>query len=124
MTDVEKVLLIHDYMCINLMYGENNTDVPEYHNIMGYVLEGKAVCEGYAKIFQYYMNKLEIPSRIMLGNVEEGYHAWTEVEKKAVVKTAVVGAGPIIKRFRPKARGSAGRIRKRTSHLEIVLSEI
>ncbi|MBQ9984119.1 MAG: hypothetical protein IJP29_05970 [Lachnospiraceae bacterium] len=80
MTDMEKALFIHDYMCINLVYGERNTDVPEYHNIMGYILEGKAVCEGYAKVFQYYMNKLGIPSRIMLGDVEEGYHAWNEVQ--------------------------------------------
>ncbi len=38
------------------------------------------------------------------------------------VKTATVNPGPIIRRFRPKARGSAGRIRKRTSHLEVVLT--
>ncbi len=40
-----------------------------------------------------------------------------------IVKSAEVMGGPIIRRFRPKARGSAGRIRKRTSHLRIVLSE-
>lgn len=80
MTDVEKVLLIHDYMCINLMYAERNTDVPEYHNIMGYILEGKTVCEGYAKAFQYYMNKLGIPSHIVLGDVEGESHAWNEVQ--------------------------------------------
>ncbi len=39
-----------------------------------------------------------------------------------VVKEATVGAGPTMKRFRPKARGMAGRILKRTSHLKIILS--
>jgi large subunit ribosomal protein L22 len=39
------------------------------------------------------------------------------------VKTALVGAGATIKRFRAKARGSAGRIRKRTSHLEVILTD-
>lgn len=39
------------------------------------------------------------------------------------VKFALVSPGPIIKRFRAKARGSAGRIRKRTSHLEVVLTD-
>lgn len=40
-----------------------------------------------------------------------------------VVKEAVVGEGLTIKRFRPKARGSAGRIAKRTSHIRIILTE-
>jgi len=37
------------------------------------------------------------------------------------VKEAVVGEGPTMKRFQPKARGSAGPVRKRTSHIRIVL---
>ncbi len=41
-----------------------------------------------------------------------------------VVKQAVVGEGPTMKRFVAKARGMAGRINKRTSHLEIVLSKV
>jgi len=40
-----------------------------------------------------------------------------------VVKEAVVGEGPTMRRFRPKARGMAGRVRKRTSHIRIVVSD-
>ena len=43
---------------------------------------------------------------------------------KLFVKEAVIGEGPTLKRFRPKARGSAGRIRKRTSHIRIVVSDM
>lgn len=39
------------------------------------------------------------------------------------VKEAVVGEGPTLKRFKTKARGSAGRICKRTSHIRIVVSD-
>lgn len=40
-----------------------------------------------------------------------------------IVKEASVGPGPIIRRFRPKARGSAGRIRKRTSHFTVIITD-
>lgn len=39
------------------------------------------------------------------------------------VKIATVDPGPVLKRYRPKARGMAGRILKRTSHFTIVLSD-
>lgn len=39
------------------------------------------------------------------------------------VKMAVIGEGPTMKRFQPKARGSAGRINKRTSHVKIVVTD-
>ena len=40
-----------------------------------------------------------------------------------VVQEAVVGEGPTAKRFQPKARGSAGPILKRTSHIRIILTD-
>jgi large subunit ribosomal protein L22 len=40
-----------------------------------------------------------------------------------VVKEAVVGEGPTLKRIMARARGSASRIQKRTSHIRIVLSD-
>ena len=40
-----------------------------------------------------------------------------------VIKEATVGEGPTFRRFKPRARGSASPIRKRTSHIRIVLSD-
>src|ERR1700730_13831387 len=40
-----------------------------------------------------------------------------------LVKEAVVGEGPTFKRFRARARGGASPLRKRTSHIRIVLTD-
>ena len=41
-----------------------------------------------------------------------------------VVEEAYADEGPTLKRFRPRARGRATKIRKRTSHITIVVSDL
>lgn len=55
-----------------------------------------------------------------IANAENNNHLSPE---SLTVKEAVVGEGPTMKRFVPKARGSAGPIRKRTSHIRIVVTD-
>ncbi len=38
-----------------------------------------------------------------------------------MIKEAVVNAGPTMRRFKPRAKGSAGAIIKRTSHISVTL---
>ena len=40
------------------------------------------------------------------------------------IKTVFVDQGPTLRRFRPRARGMAYRIHKKTSHITVVLEEI
>jgi large subunit ribosomal protein L22 len=44
-------------------------------------------------------------------------------EENLVVENVTVNKGIVLKRIMPRARGSASRINKRTSHVEITLSE-
>ncbi len=58
--------------------------------------------------------------RSALANAEHNY----ELDKDGLyVSRAYVDEGPTLKRFRPRAFGRAARIRKRTSHLTIILKE-
>lgn len=58
--------------------------------------------------------------RSALANAENNY----ELKRESLtVKEAVANPGPMLRRFRPKARGMAGRIRKRTSHFTVVLTD-
>jgi large subunit ribosomal protein L22 len=55
-----------------------------------------------------------------VANAEEN----TEIDVDTLfVKTIYADEGPTLKRFRPRAMGRATRIRKRTSHITVILEE-
>jgi large subunit ribosomal protein L22 len=55
-----------------------------------------------------------------LGNLEEGKKLDLD---EIYITRAFVTAGPTLKRFRPMSMGRAGRIRKRTSHITIIIED-
>jgi len=60
--------------------------------------------------------------RSAVANAEDSEYSAVSADS-LTVKEAIIGEGPSLKRWRPKARGMAGRIRKRTSHIRIVLTD-
>ncbi len=54
-----------------------------------------------------------------VANAENNLHARSET---LVVKKAFADEGPTLNRIRPRAKGSASRIRKRTSHITIIVA--
>ena len=61
--------------------------------------------------------------RSAVANAENDEHGDAVAADDLVVKEAVIGEGPTMKRWRPKARGMAGRINKRTSHIRITVTD-
>ena len=55
-----------------------------------------------------------------LGNIEEGQRLDLN---EIFITQAFVNQGPTLKRFRPMSMGRAGRLRKRTSHLTIIIED-
>ncbi len=54
-----------------------------------------------------------------VANAENQHHVRSE---SLIVKTAYADEGPTLKRIRPRAKGSASPIRKRTSHITIIVA--
>ncbi len=61
-------------------------------------------------------------SKLLESAVANAEHNHELVGEDLVVKSVQADEGPTIKRFRPRAQGRATRIRKRTSHLTILLT--
>lgn len=65
----------------------------------------------------------ELVSKTLKSAVANAENNFDLIADDLVVKEATVGDGPTLKRFKPRARGSAGAILKRTSHLFVVLTD-
>ncbi|MDQ6745134.1 MAG: 50S ribosomal protein L22 [Actinomycetota bacterium] len=61
-------------------------------------------------------------SKLLESAVANAEHNHELVGEDLVIKAVHADEGPTIKRFRPRAMGRATRIRKRTSHLTILLT--
>ena len=57
-----------------------------------------------------------------IANAEEKKEEKKDIDS-FVIRKATVDGGPVLKRFMPRARGRATMIRKRTSHITLVLEE-
>ena len=60
--------------------------------------------------------------KLLESAVANAAHNFQLEEKTLYIKSARVDGGPVLKRFRPRAFGRAAMIRKRTSHVTLVLA--
>ena len=81
-TNIEKLRMVHDYLIENTEYDAlagNNI-----YNIYGALIDGRCVCEGYARSYKYILDEMRVPCVIAcgigtnsVGNTES--HAWNYV---------------------------------------------
>jgi len=96
---------------------------PAKVTIVARLVRGKDVEE--ALTILKFTNKAASPILIKLiksaiANAENNH---SMDKNKLYISEIIVNAGPILKRMRPRARGSGFRINKRTSHIEVTLKE-
>ncbi len=80
----DNIKMVHDYLVDNIQY-DTTISKSNIYNIYGAMVNGEAVCEGYARSFKYLMDSLRIPCTLVIGkgtnsdgNTEN--HAWNYVQ--------------------------------------------
>lgn len=88
------------------------------------LIRGKAADEA-LEMLRFFPNKsarlLEQVLKSAVGNAED--RGARDTEDLVVVESRVDG-GPIMKRFQPRARGSAFPIKRRYAHIHVILSDL
>ena len=79
-TDLEKVFYVHEWLVQNIAYDREHLsdNVQDDHNLRGALLDGTAVCDGYAKTYALTLRKLGITG-VLVTSKDIG-HAWNMVE--------------------------------------------
>lgn len=81
MNDVQKALVIHDYICDIATYPVLNSaadDKDIYHSAYGLFYDGNVVCAGYALAYSYLMNELGIECEYVTSDPMK--HAWNAIK--------------------------------------------
>ncbi len=85
-SEVEKEYLIHNAIVNSITYDHDAigkpltlNNYPRVYDIYGTLMNQKAVCEGYSRLFQYLCYQVGINSTIVIGISEDQAHAWNAV---------------------------------------------
>jgi len=96
---------------------------PRKARLVADLIRGKKVGEAYAILKNTDKRASEIIEKVLMSAVANADHNLNLDVDTLFVKEAFVNEGTTLKRFRARAKGSASRINKRTSHITVVVAE-
>jgi large subunit ribosomal protein L22 len=88
------------------------------------LIRGQHVLEAERRLKFSPLGASKTVSKVLRSAVANAEQTPGIIEENLVVKGAWVDEGPTLKRFRPRAYGRATQIRKRTSHITLVVENI
>lgn len=87
------------------------------------LVRGKNVSEALKTLTFLNKKSAEMMKKLIESAVANADYKKTINLDTLYVKSIWVDQGPVLKRFRPRAQGRASGVRKRTSHINVVLDE-
>ena len=85
-------------------------------------IRGKNIAEARTILAFSERSAAETVAKVLNSAVANAEHNYDMRADNLVVKATYVDEGPTLKRIRPRAKGSASRINKRTSHITVVVA--
>ena len=86
------------------------------------LIRGKNVADAIA-ILKFTPNKARVVEKVLNSAIANAENNFGLEKANLVVSETFANEGPTMKRFRPRAKGSASPINKRTTHVTVVVSE-
>lgn len=79
MSEFERERLLHNRLVKSVEYSKAENPSASVYTLYGALVNGSAVCEGYARAFQYLMYQAGIPCLMVIGSSRGVPHAWNIV---------------------------------------------
>ena len=76
MTELQKALALHDWLVMNCQY-DVTTSRPNAHTAYGAIVEGYAVCDGYANAYNDLLGRVGVTATYVLGR--KNRYIWVRI---------------------------------------------
>ena len=96
---------------------------PRKVRVVADLIKGKSLDDAYAILTYTPKAASPVIAKVLKSAESNAVNNFGLNRENLYVETAIANPGPVLKRYIPRARGSASSIKKRTSHITIVLKE-
>ncbi|MEK7585944.1 MAG: 50S ribosomal protein L22 [Patescibacteria group bacterium] len=101
---------------------KNYRQSPRKVRLVGELIKGKRVADAFVQLGSLPKRATGPITKLLASAVANAKQAGIS-EDNLIISSVTVNKGIVMKRSMPRARGSASRINKRTSHVALILSE-
>src|SRR3989344_2815734 len=100
---------------------KNYRQSPRKVRLVATAMKGKSVSDAEAEL-DFLLKRASLPIKnLLMSAVANARNNFNLAKEDLIVKSITVNKGIVMKRSMPRARGSASRINKRTSHVTLTL---